>query len=277
MESRLPKDLITQPELWRCVLHVTPSRLNVAVVPPVAQEEMVAASVVLNPDAPTQLKGLEDAVYDNPLLLSDFRSVHCLVETPLCAVVPAPLATGPTAPMLLARAAGVDADSDLTVSSGEFGGAAILYKVSEALEAFLRRTFFGVTISNPLEEIGQAAVALSPRPDSAPAMLAVADTAASITLAAAQGGNLLMLNTFSVSHPADAAYYLLASRSILSLSPTDGTVRFAGQAPLARTVANIVSPYLQSVEFVTTPPELCGYGREAARLTYPLTRYLLKL
>lgn len=276
MEQRLPKDLITQPELWRCVLHITPSRLNVAVVPPVAQEEMVAASLLLNPEAPTPLKALEDAVYDNPLLLSDFKSVHCLVETPTHAVVPAPLATPDDAPLLLSRESGTEADPDRTVASPQFGGAAVVYELPEPLEAFLRRTFFGVTISTPIEEVGKAATQLSTT-TAAPVMIAVADTASAVTLAAARGGELLMLNTFTVNHPADAAYYLLASRSTLGLGKGDGTVWFAGQAPLARTVANIVTPYLDSVEFVTIPPELCGYGREAGRLTYPLTQYLLKL
>lgn len=275
MEQRLPKDLITQPELWRCVLHITPSRLNVAILPPVAQEEMVAASLLLNPDAPTPLKALEDAVYDNPLLLSDFRSVHALVETPVHAVVPALAASSDTAPLLLSRMSGADTDPDRTAISPEFGGATLLYELPEALEAFLRRTFFGVTISTPLEETGGAVVSLSETTPH-PVMLAVADTASALTLAAARGGELLMLNTFTVSHPTDAAYYLLASRSTLGLGRADGTVWFAGQAPLARTVANIVTPYLDSVDFVTTPAELCGYGREAARLTYPITRYLLK-
>ncbi len=276
MEQRLPKDLISQPELWRCVLHITPSRLNVAVVPPVAQEEMVAASLLLNPEAATPLKALEDAVYDNPLLLSDFRSVHCLVETPAHAVVPAELATPDDAPLLLSRMSGTEADPDRTVASPEMGGASLLYELPEPLEAFLKRTFFGVSISTPLEEVGKAAVGMSAS-GGEPVMIAVADTASAVTLAAARGGGLLLLNTFNVSHPTDAAYYLLASRATLGLGKGDGTVWFAGQAPLARTMANIASPYLDSVEFVTTPPELCGYGREAAKLTYPLTQYLLKL
>lgn len=276
MEPLLPKDMITQPELWRCLLHLTPTRLHAALTPPpVAGEDMVNASILLNPDTQSELKRIEDAVYDNPLLLSEFRSIHALVWTPDYTVVPAELAHDRhTAARLLAMALGREVDSHRVSVGCEMGGAVLLYELPEGTEAFLKRTFFGVTMSHPLEDVGFEAVRRSEVNSQEPVMIAVADSANALTVVAARAGKLLMLNEFAVTHPDDGAYYLLACRSSLGLGRDEGAVMFAGQAPLARTVANILAPYIPSTSFLTTPPELCRYGRNATRLTYPEECYL---
>ena len=75
MESgRLDKEMISQPELWRLVLLVGADRLDVALYPPVAREEMIWRTFPYDHAAESPLKALEDIIYDNPLLLCDFRT-----------------------------------------------------------------------------------------------------------------------------------------------------------------------------------------------------------
>ena len=58
--GKLDKELISQPELWRLVLMVSPESLYVALYPPVAREEIMWREFRFDAAAPSPLKALED-------------------------------------------------------------------------------------------------------------------------------------------------------------------------------------------------------------------------
>lgn len=80
-QGKLDKDLIPQPELWRMALLISRQSLDVALYPPVESEEAIFRSITLDPEAPTHLKAVEDAIYENPLLLSDFKSIQGFIDS----------------------------------------------------------------------------------------------------------------------------------------------------------------------------------------------------
>ncbi len=56
----LDKDLIAQPQLWSLVLMPGDERLDVALLPPVADEEMIWRTFAFDSATPDRCKALED-------------------------------------------------------------------------------------------------------------------------------------------------------------------------------------------------------------------------
>ncbi len=74
---RLTSNLITDPSLWRLTLRVAPTSLEALLIGP-----MSADNSVLSLREELSNTSLESAIYDNPLLLSDFKSVQLIVDVP---------------------------------------------------------------------------------------------------------------------------------------------------------------------------------------------------
>lgn len=274
METSLTNDMITQPELWRCALLADRHALHVALVPPVQGENMISRSLTLNAEASTPLKALEDTVYDNPLLLSDFSRIDCAVGGSHHIVVPTPgMPDDDTLEALFEKICGAEEESRTIASAEIGGGATLVYSIPTALESFLQRTFFGINIVHPLAVTGAETVKASEGADG-PVMTVVADDPGRVTVAAASEGQLLMLNSFSYNHPADAAYYVMASRIALGLGNNSGVIRLAGIHHYLEAIAGTLRQYCTRVDRLPLPPSLCRYGREATRLPFPLTLIL---
>ena len=96
--GKLDKEMISQPELWRLALIVSADRLDVALYPPLTREEIIWRSFAFDPDAPSQLRAIEDIIYANPLLLSDFKRVDCIIDNavamPLLSAVDSSVSSG---------------------------------------------------------------------------------------------------------------------------------------------------------------------------------------
>lgn len=87
---QLDKGLISQPELWSLVMQLSDRRLTAALLPPVDGEQMILSHIPLPvATAGSYAKAVEEAVYDNPLLLSDFSRIGLLTSSPRVALIPA--------------------------------------------------------------------------------------------------------------------------------------------------------------------------------------------
>ena len=84
--SALEASMIQQPELWRLTMLLRDDSIEVAIIPPVESEDVIYRSLMFDPGRPV-LRSLEDIIYGNPLLLSDFKRVECIIDTDRKSVV----------------------------------------------------------------------------------------------------------------------------------------------------------------------------------------------
>lgn len=75
----LTKELIADTTLWRLILRISPKKLCALLIGP----ESVERSVIFHAEelGDTSSKALENAVYDNPLLLGDFAAIDVVFST----------------------------------------------------------------------------------------------------------------------------------------------------------------------------------------------------
>lgn len=248
--GRLDKEMISQPQLWRLVMMLSATSLDVALFPPVQRESIIWRSFPLDPSAESPLKALEDVVYDNPLLLCDFKQVQCIVDNVPQVAVPAALS---------------EEDLELILPPEPSAGAVELYSIGDPdvmialrqdlkINAFLRRTFFNITFESRLASLCRYFLDAAQAAESAESVSIWAPARdGRLTLIATRGAKLLLANTFTTDNDADGAYYILASMQQLGADPKTASValgRFGSPSP---GLAERLTPYVADLRPLPFP------------------------
>lgn len=265
----LEKGLIEQPHMWHLVMEVTPTVLRVAVYSLFDDHGMVTDTIRLSGEAPL-LQQFEEAVYENPLLLCDFAGTTIIWDTPRFQLLPGFVADDETA-RLAFRAAMPEQpeEAPTTLIFNELPEIAcrLAFEIPDDLLGFLRRTFNNSPISHPAgiltryfsnkyptRSYGKSIANLREgRLD----LLTLGDTAP------------LMLTSYEIKEPMDAAYYILAARKLLNLKESD-EIMIAGDREMRSAVAPVLRRYVQFVLPAIFPPTMFRAGRDSMTIPFEM-------
>lgn len=256
-QTVLDKDMIAQPQLWRLILMPGEERLDVALLPPVAVEEIIWRTFEFDPSAPDRHKALQDIIYENPLLLSDFKSVECIADCGCFMALPAGLdddAVGETGHAVLAP----DDEGCFTLTEPcGTTNAVIAQWIDGETHAFLCRTFFNIRFHSRMGRLIEYLLSL-PAAGEGPRIYALT-RGGEMTVVILHEDRLLCANDFRYRSESDAVYYLLAAMSSLGLSAADVEVIVGGEG--ASSLVNALRPYLPGVSELDSPELRYRAGR----------------
>lgn len=220
--SPLEKDIITQPELWELRLFLSDSSLWVALVPPVDSETLIVRSFVIDKDNPSPQKTIENILFSNPLLFSDFKSVTCYISSREQIAVPAETPANMHAELM--EDAFPTLRNDIIATSLGDNMPVMLTSINSDLKGFLNRTFYNIKFKSHFLPLYNVACCQSVSNTQILAFI----TTDSVDVLAIAHSNLLLANSFSTSNPETAAYYILATRRILGLETLNCPIITAG-------------------------------------------------
>ncbi len=267
----LTSDMVSAPQMWRLSLLLSPEGLDIAVASMFEDNSLIYKHIPLPSDAPSRLKAIEDAIYENPLLLADFRKVDILVRTRRFLVIPSEISE-PDALELIFREFWPDiqdytifTDSSL-VLPGDRDSIAFAVERKEA--AFMQRTFPTGRISHALTPMvryfagnsrlgcaGKMYVCLHPR---------------EIDVIAYTSGGLRMAVTTSVASPSDALYYIMAALHTCSLSPSEVEIMLCGDNALRQELTPMLRKFVGYVMPVVFPSAMFRAGKDAMLAPFSL-------
>ena len=274
IEGKLEKDFITQPELWRLALMVSDRELSVALYPPVAREEILWRNFTLDRDTPDRLKAIEDIVYDNPLLLCDFKRVDCIVDSKEFMILPETVTDDDM--NLFLSSGGFDDDLSSSVISSPAENTRLLQAMDTKVCSFLKRTFYNITFRSKVSLLASYFISST---DNMPARKALALTNGDrLTFLGAEGHRLLAANEFEFRRPADAAYYILASMKQLGMEPDDPEVALAVRRDInddENSINALLKPYVRNI--MTIPFPMLRYRASRSTLLIPFPLLLLPI
>jgi len=218
--GRLDKDTISQPELWKLALTVRESRLDVALFPPVTRQEMIWRTYPFDTSAAGNLNAIENVIYDNPLLLSDFKSVDCIIDNTPELLLPSALPSAQLAGCYDRSTTSVkqDATDPFDIETFATGDPDCCVAVCQTpgIRAFFTRTFYNVRFDSRLAALCRYFIIHRSGQHDVPEInVILLDNR--LTLIATDSNRLLMANNFTFIKEIDAAYYILASISSLGL------------------------------------------------------------
>lgn len=207
INRRLTQDLIADTSLWRLEVRIAPDSLSALLLGPMSADNSVIAHSEPLPDS--TLKTLENAIYDNPLLLADFQSVTVIISTSQLVQVP----EGLSAPMRerIAEAMLPDCDAPRRPVVAPMPGGELIAEVDSETLNFLHRTFPDARLTLSLSVDARWLDYYNrSRGDSAQLYaLCYPDELKILTFNSC--GALVFANRFDAFSAADCAYYILAA------------------------------------------------------------------
>lgn len=259
--------MIKEPRLWRLCLRLDSRTLHVMLYNVVEDNSLIYREIRLDDAAATTHKALEEAIYNNPALLSDFSKVDCVIDTATCLTIPTPLDTAEYREKLMSAA---HPDFIGEVISCQLYGldTTILMGVEQEIIGFLRRTFNNPNIHHHLAPLCRYFRSKS-RLGNTGKMYANFH-GSRLDLIAFGNETLTLANSFEFRDPADAVYYILACRRMLGLNAESDELFLGGDNNTREIITPILRQYLAYVMPVIFPSSMFRAGRDAMRAPFDL-------
>lgn len=277
MTQSAPLD-IQHPSLWRLLLHLDAAELTAALMNTAEDASLHLLRIPL-PDGPS-LAALEEAVYANPLLLSDFRKVDIVVRSPHFILAPGimddadcdrlastfvPDATALSRPFADRFSTAVD--DIVNVWAVADGAAANFLARSFNAPAFHHHLsplvkYFGR--SNSLGNSAKLYINLHTTPDDG-----LSRGQADI-IAFGHGGRLVMANTIRFESIDDAGYYILSAAKTSGLNLSSDEIILGGDTTLRAAVIQRLRNFASYVMPAIFPAAALQAGPAAMTMPFPL-------
>lgn len=260
----LTKDMVPHPQMWRMAMLVAPEGIDVTVMSVVEDNTLIYKHITLPDDPGSRLRAIEDAVYENPLLLSDFGKTDILISTRRYMVMPAEIAETEARDRVLAQfwpdisTCAVFTDTGL-VLPGNLD--AIVFVLGSDEASFLQRTFPTARISHAITPMVRY-FARSSRLGCSGKMY-VCLRRDEIDMIAYTTGGLLMAVTKSVSTTDDALYYIMAALQSSKLNPAEVEIMLCGDNDMRQQLTPLLRRFAGYVMPVVFPSEMFRAGKDA--------------
>lgn len=266
---RLEKDLIKEPQLWRLALRIEKTMLHAVLFNTIEDNSLIYRKISLDAAAPSQLKAIEDAIYENPLLLSDFARVDCVIDTDCFMVVPPEITSTEVREKIMSEAF-PDFDGEIVACTIADGEAVILMGLAHEFAGFLRRTFNNPRLHHHLSPLCKYFFHKSRHGVGNTAKMYAILRAGKVDVIVVGCDSLKMANTFIFRDPMDAVYYILSCRQQLGMNSTSDEMFLAGSPSARESVAPTLRQYLSYVMPVIFPSEMFKAGKEAMKAPFDL-------
>lgn len=228
----LTKDLIADTGLWRLILRIEDKRLAALLLGP----ESVERSVLFHSEtlADDSLRALENAVYDNPLLLSDFAAIDIIFANSEAFVSPISAAE---IREQMAQAMLPDYSSPRRIEAEEiFISTEAVYAVNEERYNFAARTFAAARVHHSAAIDAKYLYHRNSRNSASAHLFALCEGRDELVLIEFDAaGNLRNLSRPKAVTAEDCAYFILAS-----VGNNNVPMSVGGEPALRNNVCNIL-------------------------------------
>lgn len=193
----------------------------------------------------TPAKILEEAVYNSPSLLSDYRQIDVIADTDRFIMVPAELASDETAVSSVISLMWPD-EVDEPVTVDICGPAAFLSLFGKGLVGFVSRTFPSGALHHRLAMLTSYFMS-RPAPVNHLKLYARFEGASRIDIVVLDTRGPVMVNSFKCESTADAVYYILAAVKDSGFDALDDEMIVCGDLQPCNEATEVLRQYINSV------------------------------
>lgn len=193
-----------------------------------------------------RLKAIENAVYETPVLLDDYRATKVIVATSRFALTPAELPETLRKNILRTTLSGVAGD---VLTSDTSWGVGLVFELPRGLRSFLDRTFIMPPVVPHLQPLidylhGQETLT----------MLACCPDAEHLDLAIQREGTLQLANTYPCPGTDDALFYILQAAKLTGVDALHDRVMLVGDEEACTRLKARLDEYFKHVSLDPEAP-----------------------
>lgn len=259
---------IEHPEAWELLVSLNDRQVDYLLFAPSVPGSLTIGQMALTDGS---LPSLEDAFYDTPHLLNDYKRARVVVHSQHFVLLPS--ATSDEDCALLVRAAFPDDDGDAAVCALPHNDVKIAYLMPRGLQAFLGRTLNYPVVCHHLSPLCEHFQGLSRSQGRSSMYLNLND--GSMDLAIYRDGGLLCANTYPFADVHDAAYYALNAWRTHGLDQLTDELQLLGDGDLLAGMTPMLRECVKYVMPAVYPAAAMQLGRNAMQA--PLELVLLAL
>ena len=246
---------IQHPEVWELLVSIDDGQVNYILYTPTVANSLTLGQVNVT-DA--SLSALEDAVYDTPELLGEYKRVRVVAHSRHFVLLPE--GTDDDDCQMLVRQAFPDDDGDALVCSVPSNGVKIAYLLPRGMQAFLGRTFNYPALCHPLMPLCDYFKTLDGG-NASRMFLHVND--GNMDLAVYREGKLLCANSYSFTDVNDAAFFALSVWRAHDLDQLTDELQLAGNGDQRSALTPLLREYVRNVVPAAFPTAAMQLGRNA--------------
>lgn len=235
MNDELKQNEIMQlqhPELWHLVLGIDDEKLKYLIYTPAQEKSLMTGDVALNKSGFDYLKAVENAVYDNPVLLNDFGRVTVSVRSGRFMLLPPEVGTDEKLAREAFAAAMPDVEGDFALAHLPHNDVYLAFEMPKGLLSFLHRTFYTPTVTHQLFALCESAWKQNENSKTARMHLNVGEH--TLDVAVFHGQQLQLANSFRYTDVNDAAYFALHVWKSCNLNNREHEVIVSGDSTANR-------------------------------------------
>lgn len=262
------KTTIRHPEAWELLVSIEDKQVNYALFTTTVAGSLITGKVAR---ADESLQALEDAVYDTPELLNDYKRVRIVIHSPHFVLLPGET-SDEDCEQLLHEAFSTE-DTEAIVSALPSSGVKSAFLVPCGMKAFLGRTFSLPEVYHHLQPLCEHFGAL--RRGEGPSRMTVLLKTGRMDLVIHRNGELQCANSYPFANPNDAAYFALNAWSTHGLDQLTDELHVAGEPEVCETVEPLLKQHVKLVMPAEFPAAAMRLGPAAVKA--PLELILLAL
>ena len=258
---------IQRPELWTLQLAFHPRVLRYMLFDRQVDNSLIAGEISLDNGTDSYLKTLENAVYDNSVLLDDYGQVQLLVDTSHFVLLPPEVTDDGEADELL-RAQFPELEGDTALCTLPRCGVKLAFELPDGLLGFLRRTFNMAPIAHHLMPLCEYYARFCQRSGVRRMFLNFHDER--MDLVVFDRDHLQLANTFAPRNASDAAFMALHAWQSLGMDVRGDELQFSGDKAMRDPVAQELRRYISYVMPAIFPAAAMRLSHDAMRAPFNL-------
>lgn len=211
-------------------------------------------------------KALENAVYDNPFLLEEYRTCTIALHGQHFALMPQEVADASLAQQVL-EASFSSVDGEVLTCNVKGTGAVIACDVPQGVVGFLRRTFSSPTLLHHLAPLCHYCHQAYTDENGSMHVVVEKDVA---HLVATRHGNLLLANTINYRSLDDLCYFVLNAWQNCEMNNTNDKILTSGDNELRQHLAQLLRQWVKYAMPEVLPAQALKLSRNAVNIPFNL-------
>jgi hypothetical protein len=258
---------IQHPERWTLILRVGYSAVKFIMYCDDVENSLISRELPLNIDGGDYLKALENCIYDNPVLIQDFKTVAVSVASSHFVILPDELSDYDTMLDTLDYMYAED-DGEREQSELEGNDASVAFSMPRGVLAFLQRTFNMPKIVHHLVPLVRYSTIKSEKSSMAKMFVHICD--GEVDMCVMRKGKLVMVNTFTCRNTDEMLFFILNAWQNLSLDVHNDELQLSGDKAVRDELMPQLRKYISFVMPIIFPASAMKIGQDAIKAPFDL-------
>lgn len=258
---------IRHPECWNLIMRLGGNAIKFILYSDEEENSLISRELPLNVIGGDYLKALENCIYDNPVLIQDYKRVAVSVESSRFAVLPKDVCDDDMMNDIMDYMYVGDTEDRYMCDLSE-RKTSIAFTIPQGVVPFLQRTFNMPKIVHHLVPLCAYSAVKSEKSGISKMFVHLSDNRMDMCIF--RKGELLMTNTFRYRNNEEPSYYILNAWQTYGMDSLADELQLSGDKEVRDSLMPLLRKYVSYVMSIIFPASAMKIGQDAIKAPFDL-------